>query len=346
MGQKNDFFNCLCCGGDSVICGPYVLALARLSNLARCWKRDGTLDGFWRFVSWRIWFGYGDQTISLAFVAMFHTAADPDSKPISIFVLVLGLWGCFIPLPEKRRWIGLLLVGYILTLGPYLKLTDPEPFRLSLPYLWLYDNFPFFERFWWPQRLELLVWVALIVLATQLLDRWNVIIPAKSKQIFYLAIGITLIEAPLRNPYLPIDAYPPREYKPGIYGTIKGPILTTPVLSTNEITRHVLWLQTFHQQPILGGLGDHITSHRPRNFDPMLKNVWFENTIRDFSRPLKKHLFAEDINEILEDGFTFIVVDPRHILGLEERWAEAFTAFCQSIWGQPTFEVDGAKTGV
>ena len=89
--------------------------------------------------------------------------------------------------------------------------------------------------------MELLVWVALIVLATQLLDRWNVIIPAKSKQIFYLAIGITLIEAPLRNPYLPIDAYPPRDYQAGIYGTIKGPILTTPVLSTNEITRHILW---------------------------------------------------------------------------------------------------------
>ena len=25
---------------------------------------------------------------------------------------------------------------------------------------------------------------------------------------------------------------------------------------------------------------------------------------------------------------------------------EAFTAFCQSIWGQPTFEVDGAKAAL
>lgn len=330
-----------------VICGPYVLALA---------KGYQTLPGVGREME--PWMDFGDLSRGEFGLAMgikqshwplwplFHTAADPDSKPISIFVLVLGLWGCFIPLPEKRRWIGLLLVGYILTLGPYLKWTDPEPFRLSLPYLWLYDNFPFFERFWWPQRLELLVWVALIVLATQLLDRWNVIIPAKSKQIFYLAIGITLIEAPLRNPYLPIDAYPPREYKPGIYGTIKGPILTTPVLSTNEITRHVLWLQTFHQQPILGGLGDHITSHRPRSFDAYVEKRMVLKTLSEISQGTFKEasILPEDVNEILEDGFTFIVVDPAaYSPGLEERWAEAFTAFCQSIWGQPTFEVDGAK---
>ena len=38
----------------------------------------------------------------------------------------------------------------------------------------------------------------------------------------YLEIGITLIEAPLRNPYLPIDAYPPREYKPWDLWNHKG----------------------------------------------------------------------------------------------------------------------------
>ena len=82
----------------------------------------------------------------------------------------------------------------------YLKWIDSEPFRLSLPYLWLYDNFPFFERFWWPQRLELLVWVGLIVLATQLLDRWNVIMPTKSKKIFYRTVHYSrLIYMKLRD---------------------------------------------------------------------------------------------------------------------------------------------------
>ena len=33
---------------------------------------------------------------------LFHVDADPDAKPISLFVLGLGLWGCFIPLPEKK----------------------------------------------------------------------------------------------------------------------------------------------------------------------------------------------------------------------------------------------------
>ena len=38
------------------------------------------------------------------------------------------------------------------------------------------------------------------------------------------------------------------------------------------------------------------------------------------------------------------MVDPAvYSPGLEERWAEAFTAFCQGIWGQPTFEVGSAK---
>jgi hypothetical protein len=145
---------------------------------------------------------------------------------------------------------------------------------------------------------------------------------------------------------LPIDAYPPRDYQAGIYGTIKGPILTTPVLSTNEITRHILWLQTFHEQPILGGLGDHIESHRPKNFDSYVENRVVLKTLSEISQGTftEASILPEDVNEILEDGFTFIVVDPAaYSPGLEERWAEAFTAFCQSIWGQPTFEVGNAK---
>ena len=79
----------------SVICGPYVLALAKgyqtLPGVGR--EMEPWMD-FGDLSRGQFWLGYGDQTISLAFVAtVSYKLADPDSKPISIFVFWCLVYG-------------------------------------------------------------------------------------------------------------------------------------------------------------------------------------------------------------------------------------------------------------
>ena len=171
-----------------VICGPYVLALA---------KGYQTLPGVGREME--PWMDFGDLSRGEFGLAMgikqshwplwplFHTLLIQTQNS---FYLCFGAWFMGMLHTSLKKDVGLGCYWWIYSDSrSLLKMDNPEPFRLSLPYLWLYDNFPFFNDFG-GHELRLLVWVALIVLATQLLDRWNVIIPAKSKQIFYLAIGI------------------------------------------------------------------------------------------------------------------------------------------------------------
>ena len=277
---------------------------------------------------------------------LFHTATDPDDKRIALIPLILGIAACFREIPEKKRWIAMMLVGYILTLGPYLRWTDAQPLRIGLPYLWLYDYFPYFKRFWWPQRLELLVLIGLLVTGSLLLNRWTLFLHRWGKTFVTLAIIGLFLDVPFRNPYFPVESHPPREYKARLYEQIKGPIITTPVLSTNEITRHILWLQGFHEQKILGGLGDHIPSHRPPKYEPYINDRVVLRALAEISRGTFQDalLQPEDVNVLLEDGFRWIVIDPAaYSPGLEERWAAAFTSFCQGVWGTPTVEVGLAK---
>ncbi|CAN0461783.1 unnamed protein product, partial [Ectocarpus fasciculatus] len=85
---------------------------------------------------------------------LLHTPHDPEDKRVALALLALAMGGAFSrTLYGRRRWIAVMVLGWLLTLGPYIKWTALVPLRLSLPYLWLYDTVPFFERFWWPQRL-------------------------------------------------------------------------------------------------------------------------------------------------------------------------------------------------
>ena len=332
----------------AIICGPYVYALSQgydsLPGVGRKlepWMNYGKLDrgdfGLAMGIKqshWPLW-------------PLLHTAADPDDKRIALIPLIIGIVACFRQIPEKKRWIAIMLIGYILTLGPYLKWTDKMPFRLSLPYLWLHDHLPFFERFWWPQRLELLVLIGLLVLGALFLERWTLFMHTWGRK---LVIGATIaccVDIPLRNPYFPVDSFPPRTFKKRLYHNVTGPIITTPVLSSNEITRHLLWLQTYHKQPILGGLGDHIQSHRPRKYDKYIKERQILNYLSQISRGTFQEatILPEDVDDIIKDGFRWIVVDPAtYSPGLEDRWASAFTSFCQGIWGTPTNQDGLGKT--
>jgi len=270
---------------------------------------------------------------------LVHTANDPEDKRIALVLMALAVGAVFTrSIYGRKRWLLLAAGGWVLTLGPYLKWTALVPMRLALPYLWLYDHLPFFQRFWWPQRLEILTLVGLLVLAALFLEHLSRIWPERRRLLIGIAILAVCIDAPLRNPYLPVEANPTREYNARLYEVVNGPILTTPVLSTNEISRHMLWLQIFHEQPILGGLGDHIPAHRPSRYAPYVRQNRVLSALEQVSIGTFKGatITPNDVAELIEDGFSYAVVDPVvYSPGLEGAWAAAFTEFFQQIWGKP-----------
>jgi hypothetical protein len=328
-----------------VVCTPYVLALMRdyesLPGVVRelePWMDFGAISrgdfGLAMGIKqshWPLW-------------PLFHIDADPDDKRIALMPLLVGLYACFQILPEKKRWVSMLIIGYILTLGPYLKWMDKTPFGIPLPYLFFYDYLPFFQRFWWPQRLELLVIVGLSILAALQMERWFLYLPKSGRSIAIAGIVLILLDTPLRNPYFPVESHPPRRFHERLYAGVKGPIITLPVVSPNEISRHVLWIQTHHKQPILGGLGDHITSHRPNGFDEYVASRTVLKALSEISVGSFHQVTVDpsDVDALLDDGFEWIVVDPANFSpGLEAKWAFAFSSFCTQIWGTPSTQAAG-----
>lgn len=328
-------------GVTIVICMPYVLGLvASYENLPGVVRELEPWMGQYGSL------GRGEFGLSMAINQshwplwpVLHTPNDPEDKRIALVLLVLAAGAVATrSIYGRLRWVLLAAGGYVLTLGPYLKWTGLVPERLALPYLWLYDNLPFFQRFWWPQRLEILTLVGLLLLAALFLEHLSRIWPERRKLIIGFAIAAVVIDAPLRNPYLPVEANPPRAYNARLYEVVNGPILTTPVLSLNEISRHMLWLQTFHGQPILGGLGDHIPAHRPPGYETYIRQNRVLSALEQVSIGTFKGatITPDDVSALMADGFEFAVVDPAvYSPGLEGAWAASFTEFFQQIWGKP-----------
>ena len=95
----------------------------------------------------------------------YSSTAELADRRIAYGLLALALGGLWRTWRTPAGWWLVLLGGYVLSLGPYLKGSDGVPLPLALPYLFLYDHLPFFERFWWPDRLDIIVFVSLAVLA-------------------------------------------------------------------------------------------------------------------------------------------------------------------------------------
>jgi len=265
-----------------------------------------------------------------------HATGEPDDTRLPIVLLVAALIGARSAGRRGAVWLSVAGLGWLLTLGPYLKDAEGVPRRLALPYLFLYDHLPSFDRLWWPQRLELLPLVALAVLAGLGLSR-------STGRTVAAAILALVADVGLRSGALPATAAAPRPVSAAIYAAVDGPVVTTPVLSEDELVRHVLWMQIHHGQPILGGLGEHLPSHRPPGYtDHVQKRRLLRalermsvGTFRDFI------VYPRDIDELLEDGFRWVVVDEQvYGLGLQEEWAAAFAHILTPVFGPPDV-VDG-----
>lgn len=106
----------------------------------------------------------GPLTERLRYV--YGPCCPPDTLFPGVTLSILALISLFYG-DDRRRWlfVGLLAVGFLLSLGPTLKVSAGEPTFIRLPYYWLFTYVPGFDALRAPVRWALLVTLGLSILA-------------------------------------------------------------------------------------------------------------------------------------------------------------------------------------
>lgn len=330
----------LAAGVTLAVVGPYLVSLARhfrmLPGVEReleSWMDYGELgrgvfglNSAIRHSHWPLW-------------PFIHPHMEPDDHRVQLAILVLALGGLlWRRVRGQWRWLAAMGVGWVLTLGPYLKLYDDEPTPIRLPYLLFYDTVPFFNRLWWPGRMALIFLVPLFVLAAIHLDRLAARLPRLRTAIIALVGAAVIADADGRNPFMPVSAREPHTYDATFYEQLDGALITTPVLGRDPAGRHHLWFQIFHQRPILYGLGAHIPGHRPLGYEAYIRNNSLLDALAVVSDSLTKSVtvLPRDVDTLMKDGFRWVVVDAN---AFTEDYAQAYfinyTQVMALLYGPP-----------
>ena len=333
----------LAIGVTVVLCGPALWALAEAyQNLpgverelddwmdyGRLGRGEFGLNMVIRGSHWPLW------------PIEYASTAELADRRISYGLLALALGGLWLKPRARLGWWMVLAWGYLLSLGPYLKWSDGQPLPYALPYLLLYDLVPFFERLWWPDRLDILVFVSLAILAALHVDALRQRWPQWQGTILIGAVLLVLADMPWRNRFAPLMVGKTRPVAEELYAQLDGPVLTTPVLG-GEMVRHILWMQVHHEQPTTGGLGEHLPAHRPPGYQDyidnnqllaMLSGISTAQTSGDRIRP-------RAVQALIDDGLRWAVVDPWTYGDPNGQVVRAYLSAFYALWGEPDLTED------
>ena len=262
---------------------------------------------------------------------------DPMDKRLSVVLLGLAAVGAA---AGPRRWraplVGAALVGWVCTLGPWLKAPDGTHLPIPLPWLLLHKVMPFFERLWWPERFELTVLLGLIPLAgmgaAALGKRWG------DRRVGLALVAVWGIEQMALSPYSPIPATPPPAWNPALYAAVDGPIITAPVLAPDPDIRYALWLQVLHRQPVTAGLGEHLPGHVSSEWRSFVEQNGLLSVLYDSNSAAitGRVVTPADVSGLRARGLRWVVVDsavlPR---GRARFWLERERRILTAVWGPP-----------
>lgn len=231
-------------------------------------------------------------------------------------------------------WLGVALVGYLMVLGPYVRLAEPRPLPYSLPFLFLHDHLPFFDRFWWPDRFSIVATTGVAVLAAlhahRVAQRWWFAAP-----LLALLVGG---EAWLRFGNMPIPANPTGVVDTALYSQLDGKLLTLPIMSESDTERFALWAQTEHHLPISTGLGAWLDGHRPAAWRAWVEGNSFTGALAALSRGDAQATRVEPaaIEALREAGFRWVVLDiGAFAYGVHEEWRDRHQKLVDSVLGPP-----------
>ncbi len=213
-------------------------------------------------------------------VAFFRPSktASPDLLTLYgeelLIVIYLG-WsallfaGAAVLLTRRRRelapWLWLGAIFFVFSLGPYLNVggtyLQVSGRRLPLPFLFLFDAFPVFDRISHPFRFVVGVSLTVAVLAAHGLRH---LLRARAPAIRLAAVGLLagLITAeiffasPARIPLPTSDARIPAAYGHMADDEAPGAVLDLPMTVPNLERAVYVWYQTRHGRPVPWGLND------------------------------------------------------------------------------------------
>lgn len=277
---------------------------------------------------------------------IWHVAADLYDKRLPLGLLGLAMAGLLAGRGRRLPWLAVAGLGYLLALGPYWKTAAGRSVEPALPYLWLYEHLPFFERLWWPDRFEVLVVIGLALLAGAGLSRIASRAPGPPWLPAAAGLALLLADERWRHSWAPVLSEPLRTVDTAFYDAIDGPVLTTPVFGPSESNRFALWAQIHHEQPVLAGLGDHLPAHRAPGIDAYVAaNPLLAALARLSQGTLPETEVAPDaFQALVDDGFRWFVVDPLvYSPSFETAWSEAFTTVAEAAWGPADVSGDAAR---
>jgi hypothetical protein len=198
-------------------------------------------------------------------------------------LLILGLGGLFFRRLRSNAnyfWLVLAGIGFVLSLGPRLHIAGNE-FSLPLPYRFIYGALPLLGNFRAPDRLAIIVILALAILASFSLAaglaRIRTLQPAKSNGVWKFSskpvfpillvaaiLGLSLLETlTFSLPFATDTVQVPQVYReiaaaPGDFKVLELP------LDTNS---QPLYYQTIHQKRLVGGLATRISNRMTLSWD-------------------------------------------------------------------------------
>gem|GEM_PF-4930108 len=269
-----------------------------------------------------------------------------QSQALSWGVILLALWGLKASAKkEKRLLLTLFFIGWLFSLGPYLRLNDTIPTSIPLPFLWIHDAVPFMDRFWWPQRWEILCAIGIAGLAGLGVEQLHTsgrlkgVVQKGGLLLLLVACGFWA-----RGGFL-ITSEIQRTPK-ALYQDVDGPILSFPIRGDSLSGAMVLLSQTVHEHPISGGLGQHLDGHRP----PAVDKWMTENPFIEFLLEMEqgssgtRQVQPEHIQGLLEQGLRYVAIDPHNFPSkLGPRRAASYFEVCSELFGEPLrIEAGGA----
>ena len=328
-------------GVSGLVCLPAVLALVAYGEALPGMSRP--VESWMADASWtRGRYGLG--------MAMAHShqplwplatgPGDPFDKRISPVLMGLAALGAW---RGQRTWrgplLGAVLVGWLMTLGPWLRSWDGSPVAIPLPWLFLDAFLPFFDRMWWPERFELTMLLGLVPLA-------GLGAAVLAKKRFYMAalVGLVLVEQAAWQPFHPLPVSPPRPYDAALYAALDGPTVTTPVLAPFADVRHALFMQTLHQQPITGGLGEHLPGHVSPEWTRYVESNALLDALADGARgPLPARVIEPAaVDALVESGLRWVVVDSSICPpGDGPAWTRRDRSLLEAVFGAPDVTTRG-----
>jgi len=273
--------------------------------------------------------------------------AEQEGPPFLLSLAWLPLWLVGFALARGRgRWFGAFLLVVLMSLGPIFY-SPWTPGEVVLPfYMLAYHYLPFFDRLWFPYRGLAVAFVPVCVavgIVAERVYRWRPPALWAALPLFALA---TMAEQHRWAifPFVVKDLTVPKVIR--LVQQHGGYVIHLPV-GVNQPS--IVW-QTFHGQPMFGGMGENAPLLQPEGWRQRMRNSFVRTLLESTRDPEESRAYNKKQREMFQDeGFRWVILHrdlaeseairwARRSMKEEERaaWAISATRRLVEVLGEPT----------